>query len=75
MKRETIESWVRLQISLLWASGVAGLLMPVLFGWMGLLLIPVPYLVLQFVFLFINVILTDTVDGYSEVYEEARERL
>lgn len=75
MKRETIESWVRLQISLLWASGVAGLLMPVMFGWLGLLLIPVPYLVLQFVLLFVNVVLTDTVEGYSEVYEEARERL
>lgn len=75
MKRKTVENWVRLQISLLWASGVAGLLMPVMFGWMGLLLIPVPYLVLQCVLLFVNVILTDTVEGYSEVFEDARERL
>jgi hypothetical protein len=75
MKKETIENWVRLQISLLWVSTVAGLLMPVLYGWWGLLLIPAPWVALQGVLLFINVVLTDTVEGYSEVFEEARERI
>jgi len=75
MKRATIENWVRLQISLLWVSGVAGLLMPVLYGWWGLLLIPAPWVALQGVLLFINVMLTDTVEGYSEVFEEAREKI